>query len=78
MRILVALWVLAAYAQSPNILGRVDVQKGESRRNENIFITANGCYSVLLERIKRKLELHRKLLGHCPTRFRWFYYLQKG
>ncbi|MBZ2178502.1 MAG: hypothetical protein K7J47_12425 [Acidobacteria bacterium] len=40
MRILVALWVLAAYAQSPNILGRVDVQKGESRRNENIFITA--------------------------------------
>jgi hypothetical protein len=37
------LWFLSAsvlFAQQPNILGRVDVQKGEARRNENIFITA--------------------------------------
>ncbi|MCX6585421.1 MAG: hypothetical protein NTX13_02420 [Acidobacteria bacterium] len=40
MRLLLAVWAVAAYAQSPNILGRVDVQKGEARRNENIFITA--------------------------------------
>jgi hypothetical protein len=33
-------WAVVAYGQQPNILGRVDVQKGEARRNENIFITA--------------------------------------
>jgi hypothetical protein len=40
MRFVLVLWAVAVYAQQPNILGRVDVQKGEARRNENIFITA--------------------------------------
>ena len=34
------LWAGSLIAQQPNILGRVDVQAGEARRNENVFITA--------------------------------------
>lgn len=40
MRLLLLFGASILYAQQPNILGRVDVQKGEARRNENIFITA--------------------------------------
>ncbi len=40
MRFLLLFGASVLYAQQPNILGRVDVQKGEARRNENIFITA--------------------------------------
>ncbi len=40
MRVLLLFGAAVLCAQQPNILGRVDVQKGEARRNENIFITA--------------------------------------
>ncbi len=38
--LLIGLWAGWLVAQQPNILGRVDVQAGEARRNENVFITA--------------------------------------